>query len=130
MPTKARPHITEPTLITIPGSSSGIMTVIDMAGKHHVECDLCLSDITLTVTAHPRFFYDHRGHAGCLQLRRSQGLPPPMASSLPQPPIPYIFVAPSPVQSSGLEHIQCPGLDIMWTPGSIWETYPYHQHNI
>ena len=129
MPTKPRSHITEPTSIKVPGSTSGIITIIDTEGRHHVECDLCHSDITLTVTAHPRFFYDHRGHAGCLHARRRQGLPDPIACSLAAPPIPYIMVTPSPAQSSGLERIQCPGLDVTWTPGSIWETYPYHQHH-
>ncbi|KAF6753825.1 hypothetical protein DFP72DRAFT_1069028 [Ephemerocybe angulata] len=23
----------------------------------------------------------------------------------------------------------CPGVEIEWTPGSIWDTYPYHQHS-
>lgn len=130
MPTKPRSHITEPTSIKVPGSTSGIITIIDTEGRHHVECDLCHSDITLTVTAHPCFFYDHWGHAGCLYAQRRQGLPDPIACSLAAPPIPYIMVTPSPAQSSGLECIQCPGLDVTWTPGSIWETYSYHQHHI
>jgi len=25
---------------------------------------------------------------------------------------------------------QCPGVEVPWSPGSIWSTYPYHQHKL
>lgn len=124
---KSRPPLTVPTLINVPGLTSGIMTALDGIGRHHLRCDLCNSDITLTVTAHPRRFLEHRGQLVCLQARRSQGLPEP---SLPLPSIPYIVASLAPEQLSGVACIRCPGLDVIWTPGSIWATYPYHQHDI
>jgi hypothetical protein len=74
---KARAPVAEPTLVRTPNSPA-ILSVIDpITGKHHVKCVLCHSDITLTITAHPRSLIDHRGYALCLQSRRSQGLPEP-----------------------------------------------------
>jgi hypothetical protein len=107
------------------------MSMIDsINGKHHVKCDLCYSDITLTITAHPRSFIDHRGHTLCLQSRRNQGLPDPDPRTLPSASNSASITAIPVPPPSGLARIPCPGLAILWTPGSIWETYPYHQHEI
>ena len=128
--TKSLPPVTEPTSIRAPGCSEGIMTTIDKnTGKHHLQCDLCYSDVTLTITAHPRTFISHWGYEGCLQTRRNLGFPEPDPKLLPSPPIPRVNVATLP-KPPGLQRISCPGLAILWTPGSIWETYPYHQHEI
>ena len=104
-----------------------VTTVIDGTGKHHAECDLCGIDITLTITANPRSFQRHQGGEACLKLHRSQGLPDTEPTTRPTL---QILVVPPTGPSEQLSIIPCPGVAIAWHPGSIWETYPYHQHEI
>jgi hypothetical protein len=62
----------------------------------------------------------HRGMGPCLQTRKNQGLPlPPLPPSI----VPRIMV-------TGEQEVPCSGLGIEWLPGSIWETYPYHRHEV
>ena len=44
------------------------LTTINGNGTHHVECDLCGSDITLTITANSHSFYRHRHSEACLRI--------------------------------------------------------------
>lgn len=30
---------------------------------------------------------------------------------------------------TGSDIFECPGVLVKWTPGSVWNTYPYHQHS-
>lgn len=39
----------------------------------------------------------------------------------PEPHVP-------PVNSSAMK--ECAGVPVEWTPGSVWDTYPFHQHGI
>ncbi|KAF8155394.1 hypothetical protein B0H34DRAFT_849557 [Crassisporium funariophilum] len=69
----------------------------------------------------------HRRGAACLRLRRSQGLPDldPLVKSIPI----LLVTAPDNLSETGRQ-IPCPGQPVEWLPGSIWETYPYYQHNM
>ena len=124
--TKAHPPLEVPKCIRLPGAP-GVTTVIDGTGKHHAQCDLCGFDVTLTITANPHSFQRHQGGEACLKLHRSQGIPNTEPMTWPTP---EILVAPLSGPSNQLSKIPCPGLAIAWHPGSIWETYPYHQHEI
>ena len=124
--TKAHLPMKVPKAIKLPGAPE-ILTTIDGNGKHHIQCDLCGLDITLTVTAHPRSFLKHRHRDACLRLRRSKGLPDPEPFAQA---IPLILVAGPDNQSEQSTRIPCPGHAVEWLPGSIWETYLYHQHEV
>jgi len=39
-------------------------------------------------------------------------------------------VTPSVSHPNPAKKVPCPGVCIQWAPGSIWATYPYHQHEI
>lgn len=122
MPRKIPLPVTIPTVIKLPGSVEALTRIEADSGKHIVECDLCHSLITLTVNAHPRAFFTHRGGSVCLQNMRNSGLSMPAPLTVP----PQISVT----RTSGVQEIDCPGLSLQWLPGSVWETYPYHQHEI
>lgn len=91
---------------------------------HHIECDLCGSDITLTIMANSRSFYRHRHSEACIGILRNKGL---LDYEHIVPLIPRIFVE-RPTDQSLQVGVPSPGLAITWEPASIWETYPYHQH--
>ena len=128
--TKAHLPTEVPVAIKLPGAPE-ILTMINENGKHYIHCDLCGLRITLTATAHHRSFLQHRRGYACLRLRRSNGLPDPEPITQA---IPHILVtgpdASDPSERLGLARIPCPGHAIEWLPGSIWETYPYHQHEV
>ena len=112
--TKAHIPIKIPKAIKLPGAPE-ILTTIDGNGKHHIRCDLCELDITLTVTAHPRPFLQHCRGDACLRLRRSKGLPDPEPSTQV---FPHILVT-GPLedasdQSKRLARIPCPGHAVEW----------------
>ncbi|KAI9064240.1 hypothetical protein FKP32DRAFT_1649613 [Trametes sanguinea] len=84
--------------------------------RHEVTCDLCGTVITLTGIGHPARLLQHH-----LASSRSG------AQSLPQ-------LLPVPSMASGdADHpptrvYECPGMRVEWEAGSVWSTYPYHQH--
>ena len=123
---KAHLPLKVPKCIRHPGAPE-VTTVINGTGKHHAQCDLCGFDITLTITANPHSFQRHRGDEACLKLCRSQGLSDTEPMSWPTP---SILAVPPTGLSEQLPKIPCPRIAIAWHPGSIWETYPYHQHEI
>ncbi|KAJ6626472.1 hypothetical protein B0H10DRAFT_2185720 [Mycena sp. CBHHK59/15] len=57
--------VTVPMDIPVDGGKLLRTTIDPRTQKHHVTCDLCDADFTLTVTANPRRFFDHRGGIAC-----------------------------------------------------------------
>lgn len=43
-------------------------------------------------------------------------------------PLPHLYPTSSAVSPSSV--IDCNGVPVEWTPGSVWDTYPFHQHGI
>ena len=87
--TKAHPPMEVPVAIKLPRALE-ILTTIKENGKHHIQCDLCGLEITLTATAHPRSLLQHCCSYACLRIQRSNGLPDPEPTITP--PIPRILV--------------------------------------
>ena len=50
-----------------------------------------------------------------------------IAASLPTP-LPEIRLPSPPLHLD--DPRKCPGIFVEWEPGSVWDTYPYHQHGI
>ncbi|KAF8163984.1 hypothetical protein BJ912DRAFT_1097015 [Pholiota molesta] len=121
-----------------------IETTIDASGTHHVQCNRCKEDISLTKTGHFRNLIRHQEGKQCEKRARHKKLPwfyeprvaetqgassssnTPTAASANQPPIqqsiPQILITDSD------PHEPCPGIAVDWVAGSIWATYPYHRH--
>ncbi|KAJ6630173.1 hypothetical protein B0H10DRAFT_1939387 [Mycena sp. CBHHK59/15] len=57
--------VTVPMDIPVDGGKWLRTTIDPRTQKHHVTCDLCYADFTLTVAANPRRFFDHRGGVAC-----------------------------------------------------------------
>ncbi|KAJ6609768.1 hypothetical protein B0H10DRAFT_2295284 [Mycena sp. CBHHK59/15] len=57
--------VTVPMDIPVDGGKLLRTTIDPRTQKHHVTCDLCDADFTLTVAANPRRFFDHRGGIAC-----------------------------------------------------------------
>ncbi|KAJ6618015.1 hypothetical protein B0H10DRAFT_1947987 [Mycena sp. CBHHK59/15] len=166
---------TEPAEIKVDGRKKLRTTINEETKKHHVICDLCGADFTLTVATNPWCFFDHRGSAGCTnqgatqEQRRQKAaalatatgsisglgqavlshmLPRDIApllgrqpqhhklietlstlqTSIPTPHPQVHNEQPSP-RTTVADPIPCPGISIEWTPGSIWDSYPYLQHS-
>ena len=174
-----RERRTTPLVINIDGLQ--LSTSIDAeSGTHYIDCHRCGDSITLTVTGHPRNFYNHingnvckrnvsRDHDNLSQssnfhvlqtsspghysgapaspvdgvsgiissfsnLHASSPNPAPapkmIYSRVSHPNASHAAMPPS-VPSIQLPKLEpCPGAEIVWDPGSIWSTYPYHQHLI
>ncbi|KAJ7766390.1 hypothetical protein DFH07DRAFT_769929 [Mycena maculata] len=137
--------------------------------RHLVDCDLCGTEIKLTVVANIQRLTEHRGSDKC----RKAAMKRPQASwnatpTAPAPRLPALNILPqmpttpfpgptthtrnpsmgtladssanlhtsAPIPSSPhlrpplVSNLPCPGVAVDWTPGSIWATYPYLQHEV
>jgi hypothetical protein len=114
--TRPRKPVTEPQAITV-SSDVVIYTSIDGNGIHHTECNLCQRDIKRTNTANPTFFWQH---CNCCTTKKPK-----------EKFIQYQPASDTTATSTSVIHNYrkpCPGYSVQWKVGSIWVTYPYHQH--
>ncbi|KAJ7104870.1 hypothetical protein C8R44DRAFT_807209 [Mycena epipterygia] len=58
--------LTEPANIEVEPGKVLRTTIHPETRKHHITCDLCSAAFTLTITANPRVFLDHRGSQACI----------------------------------------------------------------
>ncbi|KAJ6610610.1 hypothetical protein B0H10DRAFT_1953737 [Mycena sp. CBHHK59/15] len=63
---------TDPAEIKVDGGKKLRTTINEETKKHHVICDLCGADFTLTMATNSRCFFDHRGSAGCTNWGATQ----------------------------------------------------------
>jgi hypothetical protein len=159
------PHEWRTTPLVIDVDGLQVSTSIDAeSGTHYIDCHRCGDSITLTVTGHPRNFYNHiNGNVCKRNLSRNHNNPSQSSTfhvqtsvsgiissfsnlhaSSPNPtPAPEMLdsrmlrshashvATPPSVPSIQIPKLAlCPGAEIVWAPGSIWSTYPYHQHLI
>ena len=169
----SREQQTIPQVVDIDGQQ--LLTSIDPESRtHYIDCHRCGDSIALTVTGHPRNFYNHINGKVCRKnLSRSRNRhsstfhrdrdvhwqtsssASPISNAVsgiissfsnlhassPNPtPAPEMLdsrvLCPHASHSASVPSILipklslCPGAEIVWVPGSIWSTYPYHQHLI
>ncbi|KAK7037056.1 hypothetical protein R3P38DRAFT_2517108 [Favolaschia claudopus] len=136
---KAKP-LTEPVTIDFEEPYGSITTRIDSESKiHYAICDLCGTQIKMTVSANRYNLLLHRNNevcktqpnfnrahvrqeslgyitAGLAQLGQHQNRPLQIETPRSSTPLP--------------RKKTCPGVAINWTVGSHWMTYPYLQHGV
>ncbi|KAH6906287.1 hypothetical protein BKA70DRAFT_1497860 [Coprinopsis sp. MPI-PUGE-AT-0042] len=86
MPRPKSPVMTE-QLINV---GNCLLTTQIIDGYHHAECDICGTDIQLTITANPKSMIDHRGSERCKKVYRSGGRGTPGLPLRPLHPHPYL----------------------------------------
>ncbi|KAK7471312.1 hypothetical protein VKT23_002721 [Stygiomarasmius scandens] len=145
MPRASEPE-QEPVTFDLPDGAQ-LTTYIDPSTrKHHVICDRCGMDITLTITADAMLLTRHRDSNNCrkrAKYSRNSSLAPErlqtpasaasLANLLSESVSARSFRAgrPStPPPTSTPSSLPCSGLEIEWKVGSIWSTYPYYAHEL
>ncbi|EKM80850.1 hypothetical protein AGABI1DRAFT_126893 [Agaricus bisporus var. burnettii JB137-S8] len=104
--------------------------------KHIVTCNMCNTEIKLAGTAHPYPLERHRSACKRQQKKReNRKFRPPegVFDSLESFDFQLLFqpalASPDPANSTGNRNqVECPGQWVQWSPGSVWETYPFQLH--
>lgn len=132
---------TEPLVYTLPGGAT-ITTEIDpVTGIHKIKCDRCDKVVTLTTSGKlSRFITHRRTHfKSDATVSESDGTGSQAASeSTGSSSASSVYSSHS--RNSSLSDLAsnlattalnppCPGVEVPWSPGSIWTTYPFHLHN-
>ena len=84
------------------------------------RCPMCLSSVSGITSSFSNLHASSPNPTPAPEMLDSRVLRPQAHAS-------HAASVPS-IQISKLE--LCPGVEIVWAPGSIWSTYPYHQHLI
>ncbi|KAJ7025828.1 hypothetical protein C8F04DRAFT_1046127 [Mycena alexandri] len=110
---KKASQVLAPVTIDLADPPGTIVTRIDTETRiHYATCDLCGTEIKMTVSANRHNLLVHRNKEGCKTRARQKS-----ATTVP------ILTAVVPGKP-------CPGVSIIWTPGSHWMTYPYLKHGV
>jgi hypothetical protein len=108
----------EPVSFSLDNGAVVIQTIVDTSTsppKHTIQCDLCGKIISLSSPTNPSSFLNHR--------RSPRTCKPQKITSA------QLSALETASTTTSQQSPECHGVYVPWTPGTVWDTYPWHQRD-